>query len=78
MATNSLNVPTVFGEPIIENEDEELTVIERIPMREVEEISPIGWMCLICGCFFCPGFNLLGLCMTQTRLVPAYDVAYVY
>ena len=37
---------------------------------EVEEISPAGWMCLIIGCFTCPGFNLLGLCMRERRLVP--------
>lgn len=47
-------------------------------MIEVNEISDAGWMCLIMGCFFCPGFNLLGLCMTERRFVPVYDVQYVY
>lgn len=42
---------------------------------EVEEISPAGWMCLIVGCFACPGLNLLGLCMRERRLVP---VSHVY
>ena len=37
---------------------------------EVEEISPAGWLCLIVGCFACPGLNLLGLCMRERRLVP--------
>ena len=37
---------------------------------EVDEISPAGWLCLIGGCFLCPGFNLLGLCMRQRRLIP--------
>lgn len=41
---------------------------------EVHEISPAGWMCLIVGCFACPGFNLLGLCMRERRLVPASHV----
>ncbi len=27
---------------------------------EVDEISPAGWLCLIIGCFACPGLNLLG------------------
>merc|ERR1712139_383957 len=35
---------------------------------EVDEISPSGWFCLVAGCFFCPGFNLLGLCMRERRL----------
>lgn len=34
---------------------------------EVDEISPAGWMCLIVGCFACPGLNLLGLCMRERR-----------
>jgi len=37
---------------------------------EVDEISPAGWLCLIVGCFACPGLNLLGLCMRERRLVP--------
>ena len=37
---------------------------------EVDMISPSGWFCLIAGCFFCPGFNLLGLCMRERRFVP--------
>jgi len=78
MSNNGLNVPVVLGEPIVENDDEELNIIDRIPMIEVDEISPVGWFCLIFGCFFCPGFNLLGLCMTERHLVPAYDVAYIY
>ena len=49
-----------------------------IPMIEVEEISTEGWLCLIVGCFLCPGFNLLGLCMKERRLVPATNVAYVF
>ena len=43
---------------------------------EVDEISPAGWMCLIVGCFACPGLNLLGLCMRERRLVPISQVAY--
>ena len=49
-----------------------------IPMVEVDEISTEGWLCLILGCFICPGFNLLGLCMRDRRLVPASNVEYVY
>ena len=41
----------------------------------VDEISPAGWLCLIVGCFACPGLNLLGLCMRERRLVP---VSHVY
>ena len=41
---------------------------------EVDEISPAGWMCLIVGCFACPGLNLLGLCMRERRLVPVTQV----
>ena len=37
---------------------------------EVEEISTAGMLCLIIGCFTCPGLNLLGLCMRERRLVP--------
>jgi len=37
---------------------------------EVDEITPSGWLCLIVGCFACPGLNLLGLCMRERRLVP--------
>uniref|UniRef100_A0A7S3BNQ0 Uncharacterized protein n=1 Tax=Haptolina ericina TaxID=156174 RepID=A0A7S3BNQ0_9EUKA len=43
---------------------------------EVDEISPSGWFCLIAGCFFCPGLNLLGLCMRERRLVPISEVGY--
>ncbi|KAL1511351.1 hypothetical protein AB1Y20_006154 [Prymnesium parvum] len=43
---------------------------------EVDEISPAGWFCLIAGCFFCPGFNLLGLCMRERRLIPVHDHGY--
>ena len=43
---------------------------------EVDEISPSGWFCLVAGCFFCPGFNLLGLCMRERRLVPISEVGY--
>jgi len=41
---------------------------------EVDEISPAGWMCLIVGCFACPGLNLLGLCMRERRLVPVNHI----
>ena len=41
---------------------------------EVDEISPAGWLCLIVGCFACPGLNLLGLCMRERRLVPVSQV----
>jgi len=41
---------------------------------EVDEISPAGWLCLIVGCFACPGLNLLGLCMRERRLVPVHTV----
>jgi len=41
---------------------------------EVDEISPAGWMCLVIGCFACPGLNLLGLCMRERRLVPVSQV----
>ena len=41
---------------------------------EVDEISPAGWMCLIVGCFACPGLNLLGLCMRERRLVPVMQM----
>lgn len=37
----------------------------------VNEITPEGWLCIICGCFFCPGLNLLGFCMTDKRIIPA-------
>lgn len=43
---------------------------------EVDEISPAGWFFLVAGCFFCPGFNLLGLCMRERRLVPIAEVGY--
>ena len=49
-----------------------------IPMVEVDQISTEGWLCLIMGCFLCPGFNLFGLCMRETVLVPAYNVEFVY
>ena len=42
---------------------------------EVDEISPAGWLCLIVGCFACPGLNLLGLCMRERRLVPVSQVS---
>ena len=45
---------------------------------EVDEISPAGWFCLIVGCFFWPGLNLVGLCMRERRLVPASSVGYYY
>jgi len=45
---------------------------------EVDEISPAGWLCLIVGCFACPGLNLLGLCMRERRLVPVTQLAYAY
>lgn len=66
MTTTSNNIPTVTGTPVINDNEYEI----HITMVEVEEVSPVGWMCLIFGCFFCPGFNLLGLCMTERRLVP--------
>jgi len=47
-----------------------VVVVEQ-PMVEVEEISPFGWMCCIIGCFICPPFNFIGLCITEKRLVPA-------
>ena len=50
---------------------------EEIQMVEVEEISAAGWFCLIVGCFTCPPFNLLGLCMRERRLVPASEVHWV-
>lgn len=40
---------------------------------EVDGISPSGWLCLIVGCFACPGLNLLGLCMRERRLVPIHS-----
>ena len=43
---------------------------------EVDEISPAGWLCLIVGCFACPGLNLLGLCMRERRLVPISQIQY--
>ena len=49
-----------------------------IPMVEIDEISTEGLFCLIVGCILCPGFNLLGLCMRERRLVPANNVEYVY
>ena len=51
-----------------------VTIVEGPQMIEVDEISPAGWFCLIVGCFMCPGFNLLGLCMRERRLVPASSV----
>jgi hypothetical protein len=45
-----------------------------VPFVEVDEISPAGWLCLIVGCFACPGPNLLGLCMRERRLVPVTQV----
>ena len=50
----------------------------QIRLVEVEEISPAGWFCLIVGCFACPGFNLLGLCMRERRLVPVSEVEGAY
>ena len=41
---------------------------------EVDEISSAGWLCLIVGCFACPGLNLLGLCMRERRLVPVNQI----
>jgi len=46
----------------------------QVRLVEVEEISPAGWFCLIVGCFACPGFNLLGLCMRERRLVPVSEM----
>uniref|UniRef100_A0A7S2N946 Uncharacterized protein n=1 Tax=Haptolina brevifila TaxID=156173 RepID=A0A7S2N946_9EUKA len=43
---------------------------------EVDEITPSGWLCLIVGCFACPGLNLLGLCMRERRLVPVSHMHY--
>ena len=66
MTTSTDDIPIVKGLPIINENEYEIPII----MVEVEEMSSAGWMCLIFGCFFCPGFNLLGLCMTERRLVP--------
>ena len=41
---------------------------------EVDEISSAGWVCLIVGCFACPGLNWLGLCMRERRLIPVSPV----
>ena len=48
--------------------------LQEVAYIEVEEISPAGWLCLIVGCFACPGLNLLGLCMRERRLVPVAHV----
>ena len=45
---------------------------------EVDEISPAGWFCLIVGCFFWPGLNLVRLRIRERRLVPASSVGYYY
>ena len=47
---------------------------EQVGYVEVDEISPAGWLCLLVGCFACPGLNLLGLCMRERRLVPVSQV----
>jgi len=52
--------------------------VESPQMVEVDEISPAGWFCLIAGCFFCPGLNLLGICMRERRLVPASHIHAYY
>merc|ERR1711998_726849 len=48
------------------------TVYYEPHLVEVEEISPAGWLCCILTCPFIFPFNLLGLCMTERRLVPAH------
>ena len=74
---SDLNPPIIVSGVPISNND--ININSNLPvMIEVEEISEAGWMCIVVGCFFCPGLNLLGLCMTERRLVPAYDVQYVY
>ena len=80
-ASAYIDPPIVTGLPvdaevIISNQNNQPTQIPivSVPMVEVEEISPEGWFCLIAGCFFCPGFNLFGLCMREKRLVPADTV----
>merc|ERR1712227_861429 len=47
-----------------------------VDMVEVEEVSPVGWMCCILTCPFIFPFNFLGLCMTERRLVPAHRAVY--
>jgi hypothetical protein len=49
-----------------------------VQMIEIDEISTEGLFCLIVGCILCPGFNLLGFCMRERRLVPANSVEYIY
>jgi len=58
------------------NTDQEVNTIHLYHEEfvEIDEISAEGWLCIICGCFFCPGLNLLGLCMTEKRLVPVNSI----
>ena len=73
--------PVVTGEPILSAAGmypsmglspayDEQAHRPEVAYVEVDEISPSGWLCLIIGCFACPGLNLLGLCMRERRLIP--------
>ena len=68
--------PIVAGDPVAVGFSS--TGHQEIAYIEVEEISPSGWLCLIVGCFACPGLNLLGLCMRERRLVPVSHVGDVW
>ena len=43
----------------------------------VEKVSDMGWFVCILGCFVCPPFNFLGLCMKDTIVVevPCTDMS---
>jgi hypothetical protein len=85
VAGPNLSLPTVAGVPVNMPLDDEVaagypiggptTILgpHEVAFVEVDEISPAGWLCLIVGCFACPGLNLLGLCMRERRLVPIHS-----
>ena len=82
---NSPNPLVVEGIPIGNHESDYQDINQgtneqdvSIPMVEIDEISTEGLFCIIVGCILCPGFNLLGFCMRERRLVPANSVEYVY
>ena len=82
---NSPNPEVVQGIPIDNDESDFQDINQRandqeipVPMIEIDEISTEGLFCLIVGCILCPGFNLLGFCMRERRLVPANSVEYIY
>ena len=83
VAGSSPFLPTVAGVPVVPGANGHVAPGHPVPTNahilgagpevayvEVDEISPAGWLCLIIGCFACPGLNLLGLCMRERRLVP--------